>query len=63
MAEIWKNLKFLTWHPLGDLPWNDALDDISKQRYKVKIMYDFYQIRKEDISGDISTFPPVQWQR
>ena len=36
----------------------------SKQRYKVKINniqgYDPYQIKKEELSGDISKFPPVQ---
>ena len=44
-----------------------SLDDKSKWRYKVKINkmqeYDFYQIKKEEISGDISKFPPVQWHR
>ena len=41
-----------------------SLDDKSKQRYKVKTNnmqgYDPYQIKKEEISGDISEFPPVQ---
>ena len=41
-----------------------SLDVKSKQRYKVKINtiqgYDHYQIRKEELSGDISKFPPVQ---
>ena len=41
-----------------------SLDDKSKQRYKVKISsmqrYDPYQIKKEELSGDISKFPPVQ---
>ena len=41
------------------------LDDKSKQRYKVKINniqgYDTYQIKKEQLSGDISKFPPVQF--
>ena len=40
------------------------LDDISKQRYKVKTSnmqgYDPYQIKKKELSGDISKFPPVQ---
>ena len=39
------------------------LDDKSKQRYKVKISiiegYDPYQIKKEELSGNISKFPPV----
>ena len=26
MIEIRKNLNFLTWHPLGDLPWNDPIN-------------------------------------
>ena len=42
-----------------------SLDDKSKQRYKVKINniqgYDPSPIKKEEISGDISKFPPVQW--
>ena len=37
-----------------------SLDDISKQRYKVKINniqgYDPYQIKKEELLGDISNF-------
>ena len=41
-----------------------SLDDKSKQRYKVKInniqWYDPYQIKKEEFSGGISKFPPVQ---
>ena len=41
-----------------------SLDDKSKQRYKIKInnmqRYDPYQIKKEELSGDISKFPPVQ---
>ena len=40
------------------------LDDKSKQRCKVKINniqgYDPYQIKKEELSGDISKFPPVR---
>ena len=40
------------------------LDGRSKQRYKVKInniqWYDPYQIKKEELSGNISKFPPVQ---
>ena len=39
------------------------LDDKSKQRYKVKINniegYDLYQMKKEELSGDTSKFPPV----
>ena len=39
------------------------LDDKSKRRYKVKINiiegYDPYQVRKEELSGNISKFPPV----
>ena len=39
------------------------LDDKSKQRYKVKInnieRYDPYEMKKEELSGDISKFPPV----
>ena len=42
-------------------------DDKSKQGYKVKINkiqeYDPYQIRKEELSGHISNFPPVQPHR
>ena len=42
-----------------------SLDDKSEQTYKVKINkiqdYDPYQIKKEELSGDISKFPPVQW--
>ena len=41
-----------------------SLDDKSKQRYKVKINNiqedDPYQIRKTELSGDISKFLPVQ---
>ena len=37
------------------------LDDKSKQRYKVKTNniqgYDPYQIKKEELSGDIGKFP------
>ena len=40
-----------------------SLDDKSKQRYKVKInniqWYDPYQIKKEELSGNISKFSPV----
>ena len=48
--------------------WSDyflSLDDKPKQRYKVKInkiqWYDPYQIKKEELPGDISKFLPVQW--
>ena len=41
-----------------------SLDAKSKQRYKVKInkmqQYDPYQIKKEEFSGNISKFPPMQ---
>ena len=41
-----------------------SLDDKFKQRYKARINkvqeYDPYQIKKEEHSGDISKFPPVQ---
>ena len=41
-----------------------SLDDKSKQTYKVKTnniqVYDPYQIKKEELSGNISEFPPVQ---
>ena len=41
-----------------------SLDDKSKQRRKVKINniqgYDLYQIKKEELSGNISTFPLLQ---
>ena len=41
-----------------------SLDDKSKQRYKVKINkiqeHDPYQIKKEELSGDINKFPPMQ---
>ena len=44
-----------------------SLDDKSKQGYKVKINkiqeYDPYQIRKEELSGHISNFQPVQPHR
>ena len=40
-------------------------DDKSKKRYKVKIDniqgYDPYQIKNEELSGDISKFPLAQW--
>ena len=40
-----------------------VLDDKSKQRYKVRINiiegYDPYQIKNEELSGNISKFPPV----
>ena len=40
------------------------LDDKSKQGHQVKINkiqeYDPNQIKKEELSGDISKFPPVQ---
>ena len=42
-----------------------SLGDKSKQRYKIKINnvqeYDPYQIKKEELSDDISKFPLVQW--
>ena len=42
------------------------LDDKFKQRYKVKVNntqgYDPYQIKKEELSGNICKFPPLQWQ-
>ena len=42
-----------------------SLDVKSKQRYKVKInkiqRYDSYQMKKEELPGDISKFPPVHW--
>ena len=41
-----------------------SLDNISEQKYKVETNnmqgYDPYQIKKEELSGDISKFPPVQ---
>ena len=41
-----------------------SLDDKSKQRCKVKVnniqRYSPYQIKKEELSGDVSKFPPVQ---
>ena len=41
-----------------------SLDDTSKQKWKVKINniqgYDPYQIKKDELSGDISKFPLVQ---
>ena len=41
------------------------LDHKLKQGYKVKSNniqgYDFYQMKKEEFSGDISKFPLVQW--
>ena len=43
-----------------------SLDDKSKQRYKIKIIniqgykINNIQIKKEELSGDISKFPPVQ---
>ena len=41
------------------------LDDKTKQRHKVKINniegYDPYQMKKEELSGDISKFPPVTY--
>ena len=41
-----------------------SLDDKSKYRYKVKIndiqWYELYQIKKEELSGDISKFLAVQ---
>ena len=40
------------------------LDGKSQERYKAKINniqgYDPYQIKKEELSGDISKNPPVQ---
>ena len=42
-----------------------SLDNKSKQRYKVKINdiegYDPYQMKKEELSGEISKFPPVAY--
>ena len=42
-----------------------SLHDKSKPRYKAKIgniqEYDPYRIKKEELSGDISKLPPVQW--
>ena len=41
-----------------------SLEDKSKQGHQVKIHkiqeYDPNQIKKEELSGDISKFPPVQ---
>ena len=41
-----------------------SLHDKSKQKYKAKISniqeYDPHQIKKEELSGDISKLPPVQ---
>ena len=41
-----------------------SLDAKSKQRYKVKInkmqQYDPYQMKKEEFSGNISKFRPMQ---
>ena len=41
-----------------------SLDDKSKQRYKVKInkiqRHDPYHMKKEELSGVISKFPPAQ---
>ena len=41
-----------------------SLDDKSKQRCKVKTInmqgYDPYQIKKEELSGDITKFPRMQ---
>ena len=41
-----------------------SLDDKSEQRYKVKFNnmqgYDPYQIKKEELLGNISKFPQVQ---
>ena len=43
-----------------------SLDDKSKQRFKVKTNniqgYDPYQIKKEELPGNVSKFPPVQWR-
>ena len=40
------------------------LDDKFKQRYKVKVNntqgYNPYQIKKEELSGNICKFPPLQ---
>ena len=42
-----------------------SLDDKSKQRYEVKINniqgYDAYLIKKKELSGDISKFPPLTY--
>ena len=42
-----------------------SLDDKSKQRYKVKVSnvqgYGPYQMKKEELSGDVRKFLPVQW--
>ena len=42
-----------------------SLDNKSKQRYKVKMNniqgYDPYHTKKEERSGNISNFLPVQW--
>ena len=41
-----------------------SLDDKSIQRHKVKFTnmqgYDSYQIKKKELSGVVSKFPPVQ---
>ena len=38
--------------------------NLNKDKVKInKIQrYDPYQMKKEELSGDISKFPPVQWQ-
>ena len=42
-----------------------SLDVKSKQIYKVKVnrlqRYDLHQMKKEELSQDISKFPPAQW--
>ena len=42
-----------------------SLDDKLKQEYRIKFNnkqgYDLYQIKKEELSGDISKLPLVQW--
>ena len=54
--------QFLVWMVKGS-NYFLSLDHKSKQRNKVKINNmqgcDPYQIKKEEVSGDISKFPPV----
>ena len=68
-AIIWRTSSVNKWTILSDgkSKWLFLLfDDKSKQRYKVKTNnmqgYDPYQIKKEELSGHISEFPPVQWR-
>ena len=39
MVEIWRNLKFLAWHPLNDLPRNNPQGKNEKRKNNISNSY------------------------